>query len=179
METETLFEGKFIRLLRRGKWEWVQRTNCRAVVTVVPITDDQSFIFVEQHRPPIGKNCIEFPAGLVGDGADKGEPTITSAYRELLEETGYHADYINKKGSMYPSPGLTDERTSVCVATGLKKVHEGGGVGSENITVHKVLASDVWDWIEKQRGLGKGISTNVTSGLSFAWNTIASMSKNK
>jgi ADP-ribose pyrophosphatase len=165
-ETEVVYEGKFIRVNKTGSWEWVQRNNCDSVVTIVPITNKKEFIFVEQFRPPLGKKCIEFPAGLVGD-YEKGEPVIQSAYRELLEETGYHADYITKKGEFYSSPGLSDEQTTLCLATQLKKVNEGGGVGTENITVHVVHHEQVFDWLYSQRELGKAVSTNVTSGLCF------------
>ena len=64
---KVLHEGKFMRLIAEGGWEYVQRGNCTGIVVIVAMTDDKKVILTKQYRPPIKKYCIEFPAGLVND----------------------------------------------------------------------------------------------------------------
>ena len=56
----------------------------------------------------LGANCIELPAGLIGDH-DDGEDALTSAARELEEETGYRADNLEIIGEFFSSPGMVSE----------------------------------------------------------------------
>lgn len=52
----------------------------------------------KQFRPPVGKICIEVPAGLI----DAGETPAQCALRELKEETGYVGEVANGEGSVAP-----------------------------------------------------------------------------
>lgn len=59
-------------------------------VAVIPLLDDDAdprLVLVRQHRYPIDRVLLEWPAGK----REAGEPTIACAQRELLEETGYTA----------------------------------------------------------------------------------------
>ena len=90
---ETLAEGRFLRLVRRGKWEYATRKGVSGIVGIVAVTDDGRLVLVEQDRPPVGKRVIELPAGLAGDvSGQEDEELASAARRELLEETGYAAD---------------------------------------------------------------------------------------
>ena len=61
--------------------------------------------FVEQFRPPVGRQVIEIPAGLVGDDDSHPEETIAdTARRELLEETGFEARQWTNLGSFHVDP---------------------------------------------------------------------------
>lgn len=62
-----LHTGKFLRLVQEGTWEYVQRVNCHGIAVLVPVTDDQKIVLVEQFRISLHKNVIELPAGLIGD----------------------------------------------------------------------------------------------------------------
>src|SRR5699024_2459270 len=89
---QLLYAGDFLRVKRRGHWEYVERVNARAVVVIVAVTDAGELVLVEQPRVPVAANCIELPAGLVGDIAGaEDESLATAAARELEEETGYRA----------------------------------------------------------------------------------------
>src|SRR5215213_8200947 len=92
MADRILVETKFLRCIDRDGWFFVERPNAHAVVTVVPLTSNGMIILVEQFRPPVGRNVIELPAGLVGDEPGRADEALeAAARRELIEETGYDA----------------------------------------------------------------------------------------
>ncbi len=77
---ETLYEGPWLRMLRRGRWEYVERTHGDGMaVIVIAVTPDDKVLFVEQYRIPLGASTIEMPAGLVGD--DHAADTLEAAAR--------------------------------------------------------------------------------------------------
>ena len=95
-DVETLHEGRFLRLVRRGRWEFCQRTTGTGVVGLIATTDHDEIVLIEQSRPAVGGVCIELPAGLVGDDGEADEPLESAAKRELLEETGFEADHVER-----------------------------------------------------------------------------------
>ena len=70
------------------------------VALIVPITKDGKFILVKQYKHGIGREVIEFPAGMVDDNED---PAFT-AKRELQEETGYFSDNFKQITILHNSP---------------------------------------------------------------------------
>src|SRR5262245_16597959 len=109
-DLQILSEGKYIRLVRRGTWDFVQRRGISGVVAIVAVTDAGELVLVEQFRPPVNKRVIEVPAGLAGDIAGQEHEALTeAARRELLEETGYEARSMRYLAEGVASAGLTDE----------------------------------------------------------------------
>src|SRR3982750_1497292 len=89
-ETETLCNGQWLRLKRRGRWEFAERVNAGGGVIIVAVTPEDRLLLVEQYRAAIDSKTIEMPAGLVGDLAHAAdEHAVEAAKRELLEGTGY------------------------------------------------------------------------------------------
>ena len=84
-------------------------------VCVAPLTDDGELLFVRQFRYPYKQVVLELPAGK----KDKGEDPLVCGIRELKEETGATADEIIEMGTLYPSPGYTDEVIHLYFAKGL------------------------------------------------------------
>ncbi len=156
---EIMWQGKFITARREGRWEYVSRSRGIRAAVIVAV-DDGHVLLVEQYRVPLGRNCIELPAGLIGDD-DEGEAVGTAAARELEEETGYRAARIVEIGEFSSSPGMVSETFTLVRAHGLEKIHEGGGVSGENITVHRVALVDIPAFIERQRALGKMIDVRI------------------
>ena len=151
---ESLHDGRHLCLVSRGGWEFCQRKLDRPSVGIVAITDERRVVLVEQYRPPVERNVIELPAGLVGDNAGREqEELLEGAQRELLEETGYRAERWTKLGEGYSSPGLTDESTVLFLAEDLHKQDSGGGVGCEQIKVHEVPLARVRDWLREQEAV--------------------------
>src|SRR3954471_23133173 len=100
-------EGRFVRAVRRGKWEYASRANdIRAVVILAE--HDGRVILIDQPRVPLGTRCVELPAGLVGD-EDPNATVEATAIKELEEETGFTAERIEVLGDFYASPGMVSE----------------------------------------------------------------------
>ena len=165
---QTIAEARFLKLIKRGRWEFVQRVNSTGVVCLFPLTTDSRVILVEQFRPPVNASVIEFPAGLAGDIAGQEEEELkTAALRELEEETGYQAGTTIPLGSTVSSAGLTDESVHFFLALDLKKVSEGGGDESEDITVHAVPFSEIDQWLEAAVNRGCLLDSRIYAGLYF------------
>ena len=167
-EPKILHEGKFLRFVRKGEWEYVQRNNCSAVVIIVAMTEDEHVLFVEQYRPPVGKVVIEFPAGLVNDlKHKKGESILSAAKRELLEETGYKAKKLVKILEGPTSSGSSADIITMFQANDVKKIAEGGGDDFESITVHAIPVANVDQWLAKMKRKGCLIEPKIYTGLYF------------
>lgn len=169
-ELTTLYDGKYVRLVKQGKWEFVKRKNVTGIVVIAAVTDDRKVILVEQYRAPVGGRVIELPAGLAGDIAgQETEELAAAAKRELLEETGFEAERMEQVAVGPVSAGIVDEVMTLFSATGLRKVGPGEGDGSEDITTHEVPLADVEAWLaERQRRDRCLVDIKLYAGLYFA-----------
>jgi ADP-ribose pyrophosphatase len=153
--------GKFVVAKRRGRWEYAARArNIRAAVILALAAGE--VILVEQYRVPLGKFCLELPAGLIGDQeGNEDEDTLASAKRELEEETGYHAAQWEELGEFYSSPGMLCESFTLVKATGLTQVGEGGGTENEDIVVHRVPLDSIVATVAEHRARGHAIDVRI------------------
>ena len=165
---ETLYKGKFLNMVREGRWEYCERVNNTGAVMVFACTPENKVLLVEEFRPPIGQRCLCFPAGLSGD--EGPESDAAAARRELLEETGYEADTVEFLFHGPSSPGLTSESLSFFLATGLRRVAAGGGVESENITVREAPLEHIDAWLAAQVEQGIALDPRIYTGLYFLKN---------
>jgi ADP-ribose pyrophosphatase len=156
---ETVWSGKYLVAKKRGTWEYVSRAGGIRAAVILAV-DDGDVILVEQYRVPLGRACLELPAGLVGD-IEAGETVESSARRELEEETGYRAETIEDLGDFYSSPGMASESFTLVRATGLTRVGDGGGDHDENITVHRVPIAGIADFVAAKRAEGLGIDVKL------------------
>ncbi|MGA9341624.1 MAG: NUDIX hydrolase [Rhodanobacteraceae bacterium] len=167
-ETETLCNGTWLRLKRRGRWEFAERTNKGGGVIIIALTDDDKLLFVEQYRAAIDKRTLEMPAGLVGDLAGSpDENAVEAARRELLEETGYAAARIEFLMSGPSSSGMSNEMMAFVRAFDLSRVHAGGGDDSEDIVVHEVPRTDAPRWLLDRMKDGYSVDPKMFAGLYF------------
>lgn len=166
--TEVLHEGRFLRLHREGRWEYVARSNARGAAFIAARTDDDELLLVEQYRVPLHAPCIELPAGIVGDEAAFAEEDFeAAARRELEEETGYRAGRMQHILTGPTAPGMSSELLHFYVATKLERIHDGGGVEGENITVHRIPIATIQPWLMTQMAAGKRVDPRVYVGLWF------------
>lgn len=150
------WEGRFIRVIRVGDWEYVER--CGGVHAVVILAEHEGrIILVEQKRVPLGgRFCLELPAGLVGDEDDKS--VEETAVKELEEETGFTAKRIERLGEFFSSPGMVAEGYTLVLA---HEVRATGGQPEDGITVHLVAPDDMAGFVEAKRREGVAIDTKL------------------
>ncbi len=151
-DEEIMWAGNFVTAKRQGKWEYVARSRGIRAAVILAV-EDGDVLLVEQYRVPLGCNCIELPAGLIGDH-DADEDPLESAARELEEETGYRAERLEDLGAFYSSPGMLSESFTLVRAHGLTKIGEGGGVDGENIIVHRVAVDQLPQFVAVKRAQG-------------------------
>jgi ADP-ribose pyrophosphatase len=160
-----LYEGDWLRLVRRGRWESCERTHGQGMaVIVIAVTPDDAVLFVEQYRVPLGARTIEMPAGLVGDDHDH-DTLEDAARRELIEETGWEPGTVDVLLVGPTSSGMSNERIAFVRARNLKKVGAGGGVGSEDITVHAVPRHQAPAWLMRKHAEGFELDLKLWAGL--------------
>lgn len=168
MSVETLYASRWLTLYRDGKWEFVGRSNARGAAFIAAMTDAGEVVFVEQYRVPLQAQCVEIPAGIIGDEAEHADEDVAAAAaRELEEETGFRAHRMEHVMTGPTAPGLSCELLHFFLATQLERVHAGGGVDDENITVHLVPLVEATDWLMAQMAAGKRVDPRVFTGLWF------------
>ena len=152
----TEWEGKYIRIVTRGGWEYVER--CGGVSAVVILAEhDGKVILIEQSRVPLGgRICLELPAGLVGDEDDKG--VEETAVKELEEETGFTAARIERLGEFFSSPGMVGEGFHLVRAQGVRPC---GTPAEEGIAVHLVEREQVAKFVKSRRAAGVAIDVKL------------------
>lgn len=167
-EVETLCEGHWLRLKKRGRWEYAERTNPAGAVIILAVTPADKVLFVEQYRVAIQQTTIEMPAGLIGDLADDPDESAQQAgQRELEEETGYRCASIEFVHRGPSSSGMSNEMIAFVRARQLEKVGPGGGDESEHIIVHEVPRDEAGQWLFARAADGYSIDPKLFAGLWF------------
>lgn len=100
-----------------GELEMVRHPGASAVVPFLsdPAGEDPQVLLIRQYRYAAEQFMYEVPAGRL----DPGEAPLDCARRELREETGCEASVIEPLTTIYTTPGFTDERIHLFMATGL------------------------------------------------------------
>ncbi|MFN2399788.1 MAG: NUDIX hydrolase [Gemmatimonadaceae bacterium] len=125
-----------------GRLEIVRHPGASAIVPFLsdPEGEDPQILIIRQYRYAAGGYLYEIPAGTLDDGED---PEVC-ARRELQEETGCTAETVEYLYTMLTTPGFTDERIHVFMATGLTrgvtKHEEDEFVEVETVTMSRALA---------------------------------------
>jgi ADP-ribose pyrophosphatase len=164
---EIAWAGKWLTAKQRGKWEYVSRARGIRAAVIVAIDEDDHVLLIDQYRVPLGKRCLELPAGLIGDEAGREDDgPLEAARRELIEETGYDCAGIESLGEYYSSPGMVTESFTLVRATGLTRVGEGGGLEDEDIIVHRVPRAQIAEFVAAKRAEGLGIDVKILLLLS-------------
>jgi ADP-ribose pyrophosphatase len=111
-------------------------------VAVVPLLDDgTTVVLVRQYRSALDALVLEIPAGKCDVDGEAAERT---AARELEEEVGYRAGRLEPLGVIHNSPGFSDERVIIFLASDLLAGEATPhGVEEEHMAVEHVPLTDV------------------------------------
>lgn len=156
---EVPWRGRWIEVRRRGRWEFAGRTDGIRAAVILAL-DGGDVVLVEQYRVPLGRRCLELPAGLIGD-EDARDTVESAAARELAEETGFRAARIEPLGEFHSSPGMVSEGFTLVRATGLTRTGAGGGIADEDIAVHRLPVAAVPAFIADRRAAGVAIDVKL------------------
>jgi ADP-ribose pyrophosphatase len=127
VSTERIYSGRVVNLdidtVRfpdgsTGKLEMVRHPGASAVVPLLdePKSPDPRVILIRQFRHAVDGFIWEIPAGRL----DPGETPSTCAHRELEEEIGMTTDSLSRLTTIFTTPGFTDERIHIFLATGMR-----------------------------------------------------------
>jgi ADP-ribose pyrophosphatase len=166
MKKTAICESERLVIYQRDDWEFVERKKGKEAVVVLAQTSDGRVVLTEQMRHPVAARVIEFPAGLVGDEEDNADAAST-ARKELEEETGYTCERVELLARGPSSPGITSEIISFYRAVNVTKKGKGGGVGSEDITVHEVHPTELRKWLRTKESDGVMTDLKLWGGLYF------------
>jgi ADP-ribose pyrophosphatase len=127
-----------------GELEIIRHSGASAVVPFLsdPAGDDPQLLLIRQYRYAANGFLYELPAGRL----DAGEEPAACARRELREETGCSAERVELLYTMYTTPGFTDERIHLFMATGLTH-GETGHESDEFLTVETLPLSQALEMI--------------------------------
>lgn len=124
--TRTVFRGRIFRVdeesirLPSGLEQHIAVVVHPGAVAIAAEEDDGRLVLVRQYRHALGRWMVELPAGR----REPGEEPLTTAKRELDEETGFAAREWTQLADFVPAPGFCSERIWLFHARGLTRVAE-------------------------------------------------------
>ncbi len=138
-------------------WEALERVGIGGIVVMVGITPAGTVILEKQFRPPLGRDVIELPAGLV----EPGENMEEAAKRELIEETGWSAQKLEFLAEGPISTGASTESLRAYLCTGLVHVGKNGGDDNEIIEVIEVPLGNAQEFLQDRQKQGVLVDLKV------------------
>jgi ADP-ribose pyrophosphatase len=145
ISSEQVYKGNFLHILRDsvrlpdGKQATREYVVHPGAVVVIAWLDDGRVVLERQHRYPVGRVMVEFPAGKL----DVGENPQFCGQRELLEETGYSATHWAYAGPMHLAIAYSDEVLHIYFAKGLtlgeRKLDDGESLDVFTATPEELL----------------------------------------
>lgn len=161
LDRDQIFQGHAFNLekvhlrLPDGRERYYDLVDHVDAVTILPVDDDGMVSFVRQFRVGAEKELLELPAGVM----DQGEDPLTTARRELREETGSDAANLERLGGFYMAAGYSSEYMHVFLATGLSDAPLSQDE-DEFLSLEKIDLREVFDLIRTGKiEDGKTIST--------------------
>jgi ADP-ribose pyrophosphatase len=121
LASRTVFAGRRIEVrvdrlrLPNGAEHDFEMIHHPGAAAIVPLLGSGEVVMLRQYRYATGGWLLEIPAGTL----EPGESPERCAARELREETGFQAGALQPLGWIWTTPGFTDERIWLYLATAL------------------------------------------------------------
>ncbi len=166
LDKKIVWQGKFMSAVEityrdaRGvvrTWEALERVGIGGIVVMVAVTPSGNVILEKQFRPPMGRDVLELPAGLI----ESGEPPEAAARRELIEETGWSAGKLEFLAEGPISTGASTEALRAYLCTELRHVGKNGGDDNEIIEVIEVPIVQAQDYLRNAQKNGMLVDLKV------------------
>ncbi len=163
---KVVWQGKFMSAVEityrdaRGvvrTWEALERLGIGGIVVMVAVTPSGNVILERQFRPPVGRDVIELPAGLV----EPGESMEIAAKRELIEETGWSAGKLEFLAEGPISTGASTEALRAYLCTDLEHVGKNGGDDNEIIEVIETPIRQAQEFLKTAQTKGTMVDLKV------------------
>jgi 8-oxo-dGTP pyrophosphatase MutT (NUDIX family) len=138
-------------------WEALERLGIGGIVVMIAVTPSGNVILEKQFRPPVGREVLELPAGLV----EPDESMEVAAKRELIEETGWSAGKLEFLAEGPISTGASTEALRAYLCTDLDYVGKNGGDDNEIIEVIEVPIQHAQDYLRTAQAKGTLIDLKV------------------
>lgn len=164
LDSELVFDGKLLKVRRDtvrlpdGNLATREYINHPGAVVVLALCEGNRLLFERQHRYPLHRDFIEFPAGKI----DPGEDSLDCAKRELLEETGYVAGCWSYLTTIHPCIGYSDEKLVYYLARDLE--HRGSQLDHDEFL--ETFTLPLSDALEQLRA---GLITDVKTVAGLFW----------
>ncbi len=169
LSSEVVYEGSFISVRKDSARMPDGSTSTREYIThpgavaILALLDNGNLVMERQFRYAPRQEFIEIPAGKI----DHGEDILTTAQRELLEETGYVAREWTHLTTAWPCIGFADERMEYFLARGLthqeRKLDDG-----EFLEVIELSLPEAMEWVRR----GKISDSKTIVGLFWLEKTL-------
>lgn len=167
MKSDKLYEGKLLNLrvdtveLPDKKYSKREVVEHPGGVAVIPITKDNEIILVKQFRKAVERFLLEIPAGKL----EINEEPRETAQRELKEETGCEANKLEYLLEFYTSPGFTNEKIYLFLATDLVQGEATPDIG-EFLQIEKYNIDDLVKMVKR----GDIVDSKTIIGINLAKN---------
>ena len=164
VSSEPVWQGRFLDVRRDtvalpdGQHATREYIVHSGAVMVVPITGDGRLVMERQHRHPMGRVMLEFPAGKI----DPGETPFACAVRELAEETGYRAREWARAGILHNAIAYSTEGIEVWFARGLE-------AGSPRLDAEEFLEIVTHTEAELDAWVASGEVTDAKTLIGLLW----------
>lgn len=169
IKSETIYDGRIIKVrvetvelpdMKYAKREIVDHAQA---VGIIALSDHGTMYMVRQYRIAVKQVMLEIPAGLV----EPGESPADAARRELQEEIGYKPGKLEYLLDGYASPGFTNEKLSLFMATQLEASRLPQDEG-EFITVEEYPIEDLYRMVRNC----EITDAKTIIGILYAYNTL-------
>ncbi|MGB8085149.1 MAG: NUDIX hydrolase [Nitrososphaeraceae archaeon] len=154
LENNRIYENRWITLYQDKvqvsssgntiEYTWYKSPD---VVIIVPFLDNNTVVMIKQFRYPLQKILLEFPAGHI----EPGENMMTTAKRELLEETGYLAKTLDHVYSYHPSVSKSRQIVHLFKAAYLTKERPKHEPTEEITDIEAIAVSQLKDLIKEKK----------------------------